>query len=100
MARSNLSSSHYNREKPISVDTFAEGEEVITATNDEANETWLRDKYKGMKFVDKDMGPEEHRAALYLNQVGAGSPHRAPRAAGAARLVHRLRHGRRQAPRH
>ena len=56
-------------EKPIFVDAFAEGEEVMTVTNDEASETWLRDKYKGIKFLDKDVEPEEHRTVLCLKWI-------------------------------
>ena len=33
----------------------------MSITRDEASEFYLRDKYKGMKFVDKDVEPEEHR---------------------------------------
>jgi hypothetical protein len=60
-------------EKPIFFDTFAEGEEVMTVTHDEASETWLRDKYKGIQFVDKDIwSPRSTRTAPCSASSGGG----------------------------
>ena len=53
-------------EKPIFADMWDEGEELKTATKDEASEFWLRDKYKGIKFVDEDCEPPEHREVFCL----------------------------------
>ena len=41
----------------------------MAVTHDEASETWLRDKYKGIQFVDKFMEPEEHRTVFCLKWV-------------------------------
>ena len=87
-------------EKPIFVDAFAEGEEVMTVTNDEASETWLRDKYKGIKFVDKDVEPEEHRTVFCLKWIrGRRSGPLARRVQRGWYVVSIMDAGRRQAPR-
>ena len=87
-------------EKPIFVDAFAEGEEVMTVTHDEASETWLRDKYKGIKFVDKDVEPEEHRTVFCLKWIrGRRSGPLARRVQRGWYVVSIMDAGRRQAPR-
>jgi hypothetical protein len=70
-------------EKPIFFDTFAEGEEVMTVTHDEVSETWLRDKYKGIQFVDKDIwSPRSTRTAPCSASSGCGVAAQGPSRGG------------------
>ena len=70
-------------EKPIFVDMFAEGEEVMTVTHDEVSETWLRDKYKGIQFVDKDIwSPRSTRTAPCSASSGCGVAAQGPSRGG------------------
>ena len=59
-------------EKPVFEGTWGEGEKLKVLEKEDASEFWLRDKYKGMKFVDEDAkidGIPEHRIIFELKWV-------------------------------
>ena len=60
----------------------------MAVTHDEVSETWLRDKYKGIQFVDKDIwSPRSTRTAPCSASSGCGVAAQGPSRGGCSAAV-------------
>jgi hypothetical protein len=50
--------------KPIFEDSYSEGEQAHIVTKGNVSEYWVRDKYKGVPFMEEDLDVPEHRVVF------------------------------------